>query len=1161
MKTQNYCALSRSCAHIPERTSPMSHQRGSHKICARLLQLVLVTLTFGMLMSLPIYSQVTGGTFTGRITDPSGAFIPNAQITTRDSATGVTVTTTTNPDGIYTVSNLRPATYEISVTAVGFQTAVQSGLTLTVGAVQVLNIAMRVGKVTEKLEITGEAPAIELGTSSLDNTVESATIKELPLNGRDWASLALLQPGVVQVKTQDTVSNPGGHARGLGMQMSIDGQRPSQNVYRINGIIVNDYSNAGPGNVLGANLGVDAIQEFSVLTSNYSSEYGYTSGGVINAITRSGTNQFHGNAYEFLRNSALDAPNFFDDYNHVQKPPFKRNQFGGSAGGPIKKEKIFIFGDYEGLRQNKGVTQTAFTPSPNARLGLLNDANGNPLPPITVDPNVQNVLTAFYPLPNAGLIGPSNNTGTYVVAGQQKVIDNFVTARGDVKFSGKDGLNSFWYYDRSSYSKPDALNTQLKGFGTYRQGASLEESHVVSNRMINNVRLGYSLSTVNNADVAAIVPAWLDHSFGILPSSFEPQIASVNSGGGVGGVSSLPTFNTQGNENFTGETFQVYDDASYIVGTHNLKFGAMFLRDHEDVFFWNFANGTVSFSTLADFLQDIPFKAQSPGVPPFVTGISPHHNRASIIAGYIQDDWQKRPGLTINLGLRYEMSTIPTETDGKIQVMKTLFTNPGNCQLDSHGNANCPGFYKSYFQSNPTTKNFEPRIGFSWDPFRSGKTAVRGGFGIFDALPLPYELALNNAQTSPFTPTIILTNPPQGSFPHGLANLFLGCPTCIPPSSSKAWQYVQPNPKRNYILQYNLNIQRQVASSNTVTLAYAGARAFHNPFQTDEFNTVFPFKTSAGWLFPNPVGSGVINPSATSIVPGQLINANVGELGGGVVWTSQSWYDSLEVRWEQRMRHGLQWEASFTWGKALDTSSGSFAGDNYAGDVTPTIPWWDPRITKGPADFDLRRNLVLNGLWQVPAPSLSGLKGWIAGGWEVGSVIELQDGVPIWPLDGIEGDPMGQLNSEPLAIPDRVCSSMTNPGRVQYLKANCLINAVAPSLAFYNAAPPFGCDHKFPYPTCINLLGNLGRNSIIGPGLVNVDFSLVKNDHIKRVSENFNIQFRAEFFNILNHVNFAPPISNLEAIDASGNPVPGFGQITTTQTDSREIQFGVKIIW
>lgn len=1138
----------------------MSQQRSSNKIFMRFLQ--LVTLTLAVLMSLPMYSQVAGGTFTGRITDPSDAFIANAQVKIRDSETGVTVTTTTNSDGVYTVSNLRPATYEISVTQAGFQTAVQSGVTLTVGAVQVLNIAMHVGTVTQKLEITGEAPAIELATSSLDNTVESATIGELPLNGRDWASLALLQPGVAQVKTQDTVTNPGGHARGLGMQMSIDGQRPSQNVYRINGIIVNDYSNAGPGNVLGANLGVDAIQEFSVLTSNYSSEYGYTSGGVINAITRSGTNQFHGSAYEFLRNSALDAPNFFDDYNNVQKPPFKRNQFGGSAGGPIKKEKIFIFGDYEGLRQSKGVTQTAFTPSPNARLGLLNDANGNPLPSITVDPNIQNVLTAFYHVPNAGLIGPTNNTGRYVFSGQQKVTDNFATARGDVKLSDKDRLNSFWYYDRSNIGSPDGLNIEVKGFGTYRQGASLEETHVISTRMINNFRLGFNLSTVDNKDLTAIVPAVLDHSFGILPSTLEPQIASVSSGGGVGGLTTLPYFHPQGSENFTGETFQVYDDAVYTVGTHNLKFGGMVIREHEDVFFINFPDGTVSFSTLANFLQDIPFKAQSPGVPPFVPTTTPHHNRVSIIAGYIQDDWQKRPGLTLNLGLRYEMSTIPTEKDGKIQVMKTLFTNPGNCQIDSHGLANCPGFYNSYFQSNPTTKNFEPRIGFAWDPFRSGKTAIRGGFGIFDALPLPYQMALSNAQDSPFTPTIILTNPPQGSFPHGLTNLFQTCPTCIPPSSTKAWQYVESNPKRNYILQYNLNIQRQVASSNTVTLAYAGARAFHNPFQTDEFNTVFPFKTSAGWLFPNPVGSGVINPSATSIVPGQLINANVGELGGGVVWTSQSWYDSFEARWEQRMKHGLQWEASFTWGKALDTSSGSFAGDNYAGNVTPTIPWWDHRITKGPADFDLRRNLVLNGLWQIPAPSsFSGLKRWIAGGWEVGSVIELQDGVPIWPLDGLEGDPMGQLNSEPLAIPDRICKSMTNPGRVQYIKANCLINAVAPNLAFYNAAPPFGCDPKFPYPTCINLLGNLGRNSIIGPGLVNVDFSLVKNSHIKTVSENFNIQFRAEFFNILNHVNFAPPISNLEAIDASGSPVPGFGQITATQTDSREIQFGLKIIW
>jgi hypothetical protein len=275
------------------------------------------------------------------------------------------------------------------------------------------------------------------------------------------------------------------------------------------------------------------------------------------------------------------------------------------------------------------------------------------------------------------------------------------------------------------------------------------------------------------------------------------------------------------------------------------------------------------------------------------------------------------------------------------------------------------------------------------------------------------------------------------------------------------------------------------------------------------------------------------------------------------------------VKVDKRLSHGFSVGGALTWGKSIDTSSDSFAGDNYSNDITPTIPWWDLSITKGLSDFNVTRNLVINGLWNVPTPaSFSGPAGWIARGWELGGVFEVSDGIPLWPLAGLEGDPMGQLNIEPLAIPDRVPGcALTNPssgrhGSLQYINPSCFINAVAPSQAFYNAAPPFGCDKRFAYPTCINLLGNLGRNTVIGPGLFNVDMTLAKDNHIKRISEAFDIQFRAEFFNILNHTNFAPPtINHLESISATGTPQSGFGVLTNTQVPNREIQFALKMIW
>jgi hypothetical protein len=293
----------------------------------------------GLLCSVPLHAQVAGGTLSGTITDAQGAAIVGAKVSARNAATGVTNETTTNSSGIYNLVNILPATYDVSVSSPGFRTAV-SKVTITVGSQQTMNLGLVVGDIAQSVEVTGAAPVIELANATISGNVESQQIVELPLNGRDWASLATLEPGVVQVRPHELVDQPGGNLRGLGNQMTIDGNRPTQNVYRLNGIIVNDYSNAGPGNVLGASVGVDAIQEFSVLTANYSAEYGFTSGGVINAITKSGTNTLHGSLYEFIRNKAFDSSDYLSGAN---KPPFVRNQFGGSAGWKILKDRLFLF--------------------------------------------------------------------------------------------------------------------------------------------------------------------------------------------------------------------------------------------------------------------------------------------------------------------------------------------------------------------------------------------------------------------------------------------------------------------------------------------------------------------------------------------------------------------------------------------------------------------------------------------------------------------------------------------------------------------------------------------------------------------------------------------------------------------------------------------------
>jgi len=1222
----------------------------------KLSQLLAVgcILCLSALISLPLRAQVAGATLSGTISDAQGGAIPNAKVSARNVATGVSTDTTTNGTGSYSIVNLLPGDYEVNVSAAGFSTIVTK-VTLTVGAKQELSTSLQVGQVTQEVQVTGVAPIVETTNATLSGQVEGTQIVQLPLNGRDWASLATLNPGVASVRPHEEVTAPGGSTRGLGMQLVINGARPQQNVYRLNGVIVNDYSNAGPGSVLGGNAGVDAVQEFSVLTNSYSAEYGFTSGGVINAITRSGTNTFHGSVYEFVRNSAFDSKDRFENpspqnQTGVPKGGFTRNQFGASAGWKLLKDRAFLFGNYEGLRQVKDVPQQAAVLTANARLGIINDANGNLLPPLVgpcviaaqtganakfngspfpnstnhapgkaavcidnfifslIDPN-GNPAGRLAPLPNGPPLSPNNNDDAYFFSDPgQRADDNYGTARGDLKISDKDSLAASWYRDTSTWRRPNVYNDMLNGYQVPHGAYTLEESHIFSSAMVNTVRLGLNESSLFSPAFSASNPLTHDTTLGILPGWV---VGGTSIGGNGNSGNSTPLNGTEagftGAPGFSARTkkIEVFDDLARTAGKHNLKFGFMYVGDHQ-----NWLNGPAgeggsgpAYGNVQNFLQNIPKSVRMTVRPPFTPAGSVHHYRSKIFGGYVQDDWKMFSNLTVNAGLRYEASTIPTEVDDKINNLETLFQNlpTGACVANSLGIGTCDGFYHQTFQRNPTLRNFEPRIGFAWDPFRTGKTSVRGGFGIFDVLPLSYMFALNSLQTAPNGAEIDLKFTGlagQGHFPTQLAADTTN-PALVSNSGAAArWTYADPFPKRNYAMQWNFNIQRQITPSTSVTLAYAGSRGFHNPFQTDDLNTVFPYNTSAGWLFPNPVGSGCLpkppdcsateaalglpatfnsggkisnNPAA--IVPGLLINSNVAQIQS-TIFTASSWYNALQVAVAKRMSHGFQLGGNFTWGKSIDESSSSFAGDNYSNNPSAIIPWWDPSSIRGLSDFNVTRNVVINGLWQVPTPaSFSGPAGWIVRGWGLGAVFEASDGIPLWPLSGLDGDALGMLNGGPYDIPSYVPGcTLTNPssgrsGGLQYINPNCYVVAQAPSAAFYNAPKPLGCDPSFGNPakgdlTCINLLGNLGRNTVIGPGLINVDYSMVKDNHIRALGETFNIQFRAEFFNITNRVNYAPPIANnLQSLTANGAAASNFGVLTKTQVPMREIQFALKVLW
>jgi hypothetical protein len=1061
-----------------------------------------------------VRAQTTNASVTGRITDSSKSIIAKVDVTLINMATNIPYKGETNETGSYYITGLPVGTYRMEVEKVGFKTIIKPGIVFHVQDALEVNFEMSVGSISQSITVEAGAPTVQLESSSISAVVTSTTVLELPLNGRSWTDLASLQPGVNAIENQ--VSFTAGADRGIrgfGSQSSISGARPQQANYRLDGVSMNDYSNGAPGSVLGGNLGVDAIQEFSVLTSNYAAEYGKTSGGVVNAVTRSGTNQFHGDAYEFLRNSALDARNFFD---LGQIPPFKRNQFGVSAGGPIRKDRTFIFGDFEGLRQNTGISEIDTVPSSAARNGQLSTGT------VTVDPSVQKYLT-FWPLPNAGLLPNSNgDIGRFVFAGQQIVSENFVTARLDQKFSDKDRLFATYMYDRTPFSAPDSLDDMSDGDLTARQLYAVEETHVFSTNVVNSLRFGFNRVVANdNRSVTAINPAGQDTSLAAAPGQYATNVS-------VGGLTPFSGgLNSVTSEIYHWNSFQAYDDISISRGSHSLRFGVAIERMQLNMLADVNPGGVFNFPSLEAFLTNQPSKFTS-ALP---TALSPRGYRQTIVAGYAQDDWHLRPRVTINLGLRYEMATDPTEVQGKLSNLLNI--------------TDATPHVGSLFVSNPTLRNFDPRVGFAWDPFGDGKTAVRGGFGMFDVLPMPYQYHVSQSTSFPFFQqgSISGNSLPPGSF-------FTGALPLLGPTSLRS-AYIESRPDRSYVMQWNFNVQRQILPNFTAMVGYVGSRGVHLPFTVDDADIVMPTLTSQGYLWPNPVGSGT------------KINPNWGRMAG-LFYDSNSFYDALEIQLTKTMSHGLLIQGSYTWSKSIDTSSSSVAGDAFGNSIN-SLDYFDLKLTRAVSDFNVPRTLVIGGTWTIPTvQSLPGPAGWIANGWQLGGIFKASDGIPFTPTFGSDGDPLGLKSASTWDFPTRLggagCQSLINPGNPNdYIKTQCFSIPTAPSTAFYGA----NCDPKFAFPTCINLRGNAGRNILSGPGLSNLDFSLFKNNPVKKISETFNAQFRAEFFNVLNRANFALPTkpTNTDIFLANTTPNAAAGLLTSTVTTAREIQLALKVIW
>src|SRR5213592_2077210 len=724
---------------------------------SRYSPVLLISLIF--LSGIAVSAQVTTATIAGVVQDASGAVIPGVSITAKNVETGVTRTATSDGGGRYTVPELTLGDYEVEAQLAGFQTEVRSGITLTVGRVAVVNFALMVGQLSDKVSITAEAPLVESTTSAMSSLVDERTIRELPLNGRSWDNLALTQPGVVTVGAgQASVA----FDFGTGQRFNVNGSRAYANTFMLDGTTINDHANGTPGGAAGQNLGVDGVQEFKINTSVSPAEFGWSSGGVISAVTRSGTNDLHGAGFEFLRNNALDSPGYFDDVKHGGTgtiAPYRRNQFGGALGGPIKKDKTFFFGTYEGLRLSNGTNISAQVPTINTRNGILplgvmqdscaatktqsscDQTTGRPLasycPPgvltctLPVSPAIRPYLDLFQ-RPNT----PDGSDGTaYFLASPLQVThEDYVMGRVDHQISDKMRIFARYSLDKDTNVLPNFFGSSVADEHDVarRQYSTIQFTNILRPTLVNSFRFAYN-RTYQNFDDVLVDPRAQKLSF--LPGEHFGTISF-----GTAGLSRQP-LNFLGIDNgapriYRYNMFQEGDDLTYVKGRHSFKMGADVRRIQDNVISTSNTRGDYTFVDIPGFLSNKPTRFDAP--PPGSNGY--RGVRQTLFGTYLQDDFKVTQRLTVTLGLRYGAMTNPYEVNGKMANLLHITDTATTVLKDS------------FFQI--AKKDFQPRVGFAWGLNGSGKTVLRAGFGIFHDHILPYSYVNFATSYPPFFSTL-----------------------------------------------------------------------------------------------------------------------------------------------------------------------------------------------------------------------------------------------------------------------------------------------------------------------------------------------------------------------------------------------------------------------
>ena len=912
----------------------------------------------------------TLATLHGVVRNTSGVPVADVRVTVKASGTDIEYSVVTDKRGVYFLRGIAARSWTLSVPATSSTSAAE---------------------VTCDTASGHDSQCDIIATAQASGIIDSETVRDLPVNGRDLQQAATLQAGVSAVQTQQSTSdtNSGRGQRGFGQQISLSGARPQQNNYLLDGISTNDYANSAPGSVLGLTLGADAVQQVAINTSSYPAEFGRSSGGIVQALTRSGSNALHGSLYEFLRNSDLDSRGYFDSV----VPPFRRNQFGAAMSAPIWRNHTYIFGNYEGLRQSLGLTQIDTVPSAAARQGLLSSGT------VRVDPLIVPYLN-LYPLPNNGPL-PGGVTGIFRFSGQHVTDEDYFTSRIDHTIGDNDRLTGTYAFDGANTVEPDQLDFKVNGIETRRHLLALTESHTFSADTALSSRLGISrVNALTGQTPAAINPQAADASLGFVPKLTVGGLNVVGLSTFTGGLGSPNAFD------FHWTSLQWYTDVVLRRGPHSVAFGAAVERMRDNMFTTNQLHGVYTFQSIQDFLTNRPFSLNVE-----LSGSEGDRAlRQTLLEAYLRDDFHISPSLTVDLGLRYETASVPEEVHGRLAALSRI--------QDATLHVGAPYF------ANPTRRNFEPRVGSAWSPLKGGRLVVRSGFGIFDVLPLPYEFEILSLVTAPYFRLATVTNLPQGSFPTGAVGIAASS------DSPRRTAYIEPRPHRNYVMQWNLGVEGRITRNTNLSLVYVASRGVHQPFRVDDMDMVLPsYLASDGYYWPSPAKSG------------QKVNPVTGRLNG-LMWNGDSYYEALQSQVRAVPFLGLQLQAAYTWGKSIYTGSATINGTQFLNSVS-TLPWFDSRLNRGPSDFNVTHNVTAHFTWPIPSPN-AGPKmiRFLGSGWQFGGTYHANSGVPFMVLVG--GDPLGQNSTDPVDVPDRLrgpgCSTSVNDAHsLSYTNLSCLV--------------------------------------------------------------------------------------------------------------------------